>query len=76
VNSFLPCELPIMKHRVSQQFPAFVEEFGKDPENADAHDRALRIRALFEEFPAWSQEDVVPERSLLREFIGGSSYAY
>jgi len=76
VNSFLPYELPIMKHRLAAQFPGFVQEFGKDPESADAHDRAVRIQAVFGELAAWDDEAVVPPGSLLREFIGGSSYRY
>jgi len=76
VNSFLPFELPIMKHRLGGQFPGFIEEFAADPERSDALDRARRIHELFAELPAWSDESVVPADSLLREFIGGSRYRY
>jgi uridine kinase len=76
VNSFLPFELPIMKHRLGELFPGFIEEFAADPERSDALDRARRIHELFAELPAWSDESVVPADSLLREFIGGSRYRY
>ncbi len=76
VNSFLPFELPIMKHRLGDMFPGFIGEFSADPERADALDRARRIQQLFGELPAWSDESVVPADSLLREFIGGSRYKY
>jgi uridine kinase len=76
VNSFLPFELPIMKGRVGAMLPRLLEESGQDPENADAHDRARRIAQVFEEIPAWEDEGMVPADSLLREFIGGSSYRY
>jgi len=76
VNSFLPYEIPIMKNRVGERFPEFLREFAKDTESADAHDRALRIHRLFEQVPAWSDEQIVPKDSLLREFIGGSEYEY
>jgi uridine kinase len=76
VNSFLPFELPIMKHRLGDLFPGFVEQFAVDPERSDALDRARRILQLFDELPAWSDESVVPADSLLREFIGGSRYQY
>jgi uridine kinase len=76
VNSFLPFELPIMKHRLGSLFPGFIEEFAADPERSDALDRARRVQALFQELPAWSDEGVVPGDSLLREFIGGSVYRY
>jgi uridine kinase len=76
VNSFLPFELPIMKHRLGSLFPGFIEEFAADPERSDALDRTRRVQALFQELPAWSDEGVVPGDSLLREFIGGSVYRY
>jgi uridine kinase len=76
VNSFLPYEMPIMKHRVGGLFSGFVEEFQGDPESADAYDRAVRIHEMFRQLPAWSDEQVVPRDSPLREFIGGSRYSY
>ena len=76
VNSFLPFELPVMKHRLGELFPGFIRDFERDPERSDALDRARRIYELFREIPAWSDESVVPADSLLREFIGGSSYRY
>ncbi len=76
VNSFLPFELPIMKHRLGGLFPGFISEFASDPERSDALDRARRIHQLFGELPSWSDESVVPADSLLREFIGGSRYKY
>ena len=76
VNSFLPFELPIMKHRLGDLFPGFIEAFAADPERSDALDRARRIHQMFEELPPWSDESVIPADSLLREFIGGSRYNY
>jgi uridine kinase len=76
VNSFLPFELPIMKHRLGELFPGFLRDFEADPERSDALDRARRIHQMFGELPAWSDESVVPADSLLREFIGGSRYKY
>jgi uridine kinase len=76
VNSFLPYEIPIMKQRVGKLFPEFLREFKEDADSADAYDRALRIHQIFEQVPAWTEEQVVPPDSLLREFIGGSMYEY
>jgi len=76
VNSFLPFELPIMKRRLGNLFPGFIEAFAADPERSDALDRARRIHQMFEELPPWSDESVIPADSLLREFIGGSRYNY
>jgi uridine kinase len=76
VNSFLTYEIPIMKQRVGELFPQFVRDFKDDPDGSDAHDRAMRIHQIFEEVPAWTDEQIVPKDSLLREFIGGSEYRY
>jgi uridine kinase len=76
INSFLPYELPIMKHRLGELFPGFIEAFREGPENEDALVRSQRICQIFEEIPVWSDERIVPANSLLREFIGGSSYSY
>jgi uridine kinase len=76
VNSFLAYELPIMKAKLGGLFPGFIEEFRGNPEREDALVRAERVAALFDRIPAWSDDDVVPRFSLLREFIGGSGYEY
>jgi len=76
VNSFLPYELPVMKRRLGSFFPEFIAEFAADRERADAYERACRVQAIFEEIPVWDDDKVVPADSLLREFIGGSSYTY
>jgi uridine kinase len=76
VNSFLPYELPVMKARVEKHLPSLIEEFGPLPERQDAYERAVRILELFRQMPAAAEESLVPRDSLLREFIGGSSYSY
>ena len=76
VNSFLPYELLVLKKRLAPLFPAFVEEVLGDPDREDALARAERILKLFAELPDWEDETVVPPKSLLREFIGGSDYSY
>ncbi len=76
MNTFLVYELPIMKNRLGNLFPGFMEEFRDDPERGDALERAQRVQCIFERVPAWTDEDIVPGDSLLREFIGGSTYSY
>jgi uridine kinase len=76
VNSFFPYELPLLKHRLSSYFTDFYEEFKGDIDREDAFQRAGRVREIFSEIPAWSDLSVVPEDSLLREFLGGSRYSY
>ena len=76
INGFLPYELAVMKHRLGRDFPVFVEEFREDPEREDAFERAKRVQDIFEQVPAWEDEEVIPRFSLLREFLGGSGYTY
>jgi uridine kinase len=76
VNSFLPYELPVMKARVERHLEPLISEFAGNPERQDAYERAVRVKALFDQIPAVTDETAVPERSLLREFIGGSAYSY
>ena len=76
VNSFLPSELPIMKRRLAGYFPGFLERLADEPEMRDARERADRVLALFGSVPDVPGEDDIPGTSLLREFIGGSSYHY
>ena len=76
VNSFLAYELPIMKGRVEQHLGPLIEQFASDLETQDAHERAVRVKGLLEQVPPVRDESVIPDRSLLREFIGGSAYTY
>lgn len=76
VNSFMPCELPILKRRIGERFGEFVEKLADDPERRDAYERAARVQAMLAQVPDVDGEDVIPDDSLLREFIGGSRYEY
>lgn len=76
VNSALPYELPILKHHVYSFFPGAVEAFRADAKRQDAFLRARRVLDLLAPLTEVSDEGIVPETSLLREFIGGSRYDY
>ena len=76
VNSFMPSELPVMKGRLERHFPEFVEHLSGDEEKHDARERARRVIELFSQVPSVPEEDAIPRTSLLREFIGGSTYDY
>jgi len=76
VNSFLAYELPILKWYLKDFFPRFMEKLEGVREYEDACERATRVLKLFEQLPEWSEVDLVPGDSLLREFIGGSIYRY
>jgi len=76
INSFLPYELPVMKKRLGHFFPGFIKKFKNNPDRADGYERALRVESIFSELCQWEDEEVIPDESLLREFIGGSAYSY
>ena len=76
VNSFLPYELPVMKGRVEKHLLPLIAQFADDPDRQDAYERSVRVKAMFDEIPAVTDESVIPTHSLLREFIGGSGYGY
>jgi len=76
VNSFLPYELSVMKGRVEKHLAPLLAELDHNPDQQDAFDRASRVRSLLEQVPPIDDESVIPQRSLLREFIGGSTYDY
>jgi len=76
VNSAMPYEIPILKHKLFQCFPAAMEQFQADPHRQDAYIRAKRVAEFLEPLSAIEDDGIVPARSLLREFIGGSEYTY
>ncbi len=77
VNSYLPYELPIMKARLQPALAPLIDEFRAGAEDTqEAFERATRVQDLLDQVPPVTDESVVPSRSLLREFIGGSGYEY
>lgn len=76
VNSALPYELPILKDRLFKFFPEAIETYKDDPKRQDAYIRAQRIHDMLEPLTAVSDDSCIPDNALLREFIGGSTYAY
>ncbi len=76
INSALPYELPILKHRLFPYITRATHAYRDDPKRLDAHIRANRVYALLKPLRAIRDDACVPANSLLREFIGGSSYTY
>lgn len=76
VNSALPYELPILRHKLFHYFPEALELFRDEPKRQDAYVRARRVHELLEQIHPVADDSIVPPHSLLREFIGGSAYAY
>jgi uridine kinase len=74
LNGALPYELPFHKKYSFRYFPEFIREWARNPKRRDAYIRADRIHRLLSQVEPYEDESVVPEDSLLREFIGGSIY--
>jgi uridine kinase len=75
-NGALAYELPVYKRYLFKAFPDIIERYEKDPKKLDALMRAKRVYKLLGEAEELKDESVVPKNSLVREFIGGSSYEY
>lgn len=76
VNSAMPYELPLYKTRLGASFARWAEDFAGDPLREDAFERARRVHALMDQLEALPDDSIVPENSVIREFIGGGIYKY
>ncbi|MFH2069727.1 MAG: ATP cone domain-containing protein [Elusimicrobiota bacterium] len=75
-NGALPYEMPFHKKHLFRYFPEIIAKYEKDPKKTDAYIRAKRIYNLMTSIEDVPDDSIVPANSLLREFIGGSSYIY
>ncbi len=76
LNSALPYEIPVLKHRVFRYFPEAMRLYRDDPSRQDAYIRAKRIHDFLLPLAEVADDSCVPTDSLLREFIGGSRFTY
>lgn len=77
VNGSLCYELPVLKKYMFHHFPEFLKMYENDPAKQDAYMRSKRIFELLDSLETIENDkDLVPSNSVLREFIGGSSYSY
>lgn len=76
VNSGMPYELPIYKAKLFEEFAKWTDTYQDDPLRKDAHERASRVYKLMQTLEPLEDDSVVPENSVIREFIGGSIYEY
>lgn len=76
INSAMPYELPLYRHKMLDQFAAWTRLYQNDPLRQDAYERALRVKNLLEEVLPLDDDSLIPEDSVIREFIGGSIYSY
>jgi uridine kinase len=76
INSAMPYELPLYRHRMLNNFTEWAAIYQDDPLRADAHLRATRVYKFLSAITPVTDDSPVPANSVLREFIGGSSYQY
>jgi len=74
-NGAMPYELPLYKKHLMKQFSEIIKAYENDPSKTDAYIRAKRVQKILEELEEFD-EALVPKNSVVREFIGGSSYKY
>jgi uridine kinase len=76
VNSGMPYEMPMYKPKLFDEFARWTEVYADDPLRADAYERASRVYKLMQTLEPIEDDSIVPENSVIREFIGGSIYEY
>ena len=76
VNSAMPYEMPMYRAKLFDEFAGWTEAYADDPLRKDAHERASRVYRLMQSLEPIEDDSIVPENSVIREFIGGSIYEY
>ncbi|MEA3441499.1 MAG: ATP cone domain-containing protein [Chloroflexota bacterium] len=76
VNSAMPYELSIYRPKLLDMFSQWVTKYQDDPLREDAYRRARRVYKVLKAVAPLDDDGVVPDNSVLREFIGGSCYEY
>lgn len=74
VNGALAYELPFLKLHLFPYLGPFLENWRGDEKRLDGYIRARRIHDLLASLEDVEDDSMVPDTSLLREFIGGGAY--
>lgn len=74
VNGALAYELPFLKLHLFPHLGPFLEKWRGDEKRLDGYIRARRIHDLLASLEDVEDDSMVPDTSLLREFIGGGAY--
>lgn len=74
LNGALAYELPFLKLHCEHHLPLFLDKWRHDEKRLDGYIRARRVYDLLSSIESVDDESLVPTSSVLREFIGGSSY--
>jgi len=73
INSAMPYELSLYRHKLLNEFTNWVSEYKDNPLREDAFTRANRIYNFLSKIQSVEDDSVVPDDSVIREFIGGST---
>jgi len=76
INTAMPYEIALYKPMLFADFKQWTEEYKGNALRKDALERAVRTAQFLEEVEGVQDDTSVPKDSVLREFIGGSSYDY
>ena len=76
INSAMPYELSIYQPKLINCFVEWVKKFKGDVLRKDAYERAERSLSILNEIIPISDDSIVPNDSVIREFIGGSTLNY
>jgi uridine kinase len=74
VNSAMPYELSLYRHKLIDQFTMWTELYRDNALRDDAFTRAERTLKMLQNIVPLANDDMVPNDSVIREFIGGSIY--
>ncbi len=75
-NGSIPYELAVHKKYLYKYKDEIIKSFENEPKRFDAYIRAKRIYELLDTIEELKDDSIIPKDSLMREFIGGSTYSY
>lgn len=76
INTAMPYEVSIYRARLKSKFVKWEKIFKSDPLHHDAYKRITRILLWMNAVQPVNDESTIPQDSVIREFIGGSSFNY
>ncbi len=76
ISSAMPYELCFYSHKLAKDFVEWEKKYRENPLKTDAYERASRLADLLKHITPVEDDSPVPQDSVLREFIGGSSIVH
>lgn len=76
ISSAMPYELSLYANKLTKNFAEWEKKYRNNPLKTDAYERASRLYNLLKCLTPVADDSPVPQDSVLREFIGGSSIVH